>query len=118
MTQDYTWIERAAKAKSWPELLEDLLYHDVYLIRPFSKIREHPCWVPILELLRKDESAVAKLIGYLENFDVLGQWSLVLLPMLTGENPVPESHRDQDELFLELFDWTAWAERKGIEPIT
>jgi hypothetical protein len=67
--------------------------------------------------MRKDESAVPRLIGYLETFHVLGQWSLVLLPVLTGENPVPESHRDKDELVLELFDWTKWAEKKKITPI-
>ena len=104
----------------WDEIeaqLTALLYNDeLYYTRPFSRIREHPCWAPILIQLRENkDEAVARLIGYLESFDVLGQWSLILLPVLTGENPVPEFHRD--ELMLELTDWTAWAKRAGIEPI-
>src|SRR6185503_16059800 len=109
-----SWIGLVMTTKSWWKLLYDLLDDDVWAIRPFHKIREHPCWIPILEMMRADEDAVAILIGYLENFDVLGQWSLILLPMLTGENPVPAGHRD--DLFLELSDWLAWAERNEIEP--
>ena len=114
--QDYTWTKRVIAAKTWPELLTALLYHDMYLIRPFSKIREHPCWIPFLQLLNQNKAeAVARLIGYLENYDVLGQWSLILLPGLTGENPVPESHKD--ELLLELSDWPEWAKQKRITAI-
>jgi hypothetical protein len=104
-----------SEPRTWQEMLTALLDEDVWLLRSFARMREHPCWDPIIKLLKEDESAVARLIGYLYQARPEGLWALVLLPLLTGEDLVPPDY--ECDMCLARTPWEKWSVRKGIEPI-
>jgi len=81
-----------------------------------AEVKQSPQYMKVIRILKKSKDALGLCIGLLETFERHGdEVLLVVLPELTGEDPVPPDHKT--ELTLILYDWLAWAKQKGIEPI-
>lgn len=93
----------------------DAWLEEIILTARIPDYLSHPRQKELCEVLRGWPEAVPFLIGLLENFSRYGFLAMMLLPDITGENPVPTNH--ESESLLMLKDWTEWAEGKGIEPM-